>query len=244
MNAADVMTQKVITVQEEDTLSHAVQVMLQNRISGLPVIDQSGALIGILTEGDLLRRAETNTQRRRPRWLEFLISPNKLAGEYVHAHSRRVKEVMTTKVVSATPSTPLEEVVGLMERHRIKRLPILENGRLIGIISRANLLQLLSVVANEFPQSSASDEDIRNQLWNEINKANWGSGSMLNIVVRDGAVHLYGIVTNSREYDALRIAAENIPGVRFVHSHLTWCDPTTGNVIEMPEDKVAAPGHT
>jgi CBS domain-containing protein len=244
MKAAEMMTRRVLTVGHEDLLRDAIQLMLQNRISGLPVVDETGTPVGMLTEGDLLRRTETHTERKRPRWLEFLMGPNRLADEYVHTHSRRVKDVMTSKVVAVNPDTPLEDVVGLMEHHHVKRLPVLDGGRLVGIISRANLLQALSVVARDIPESAASDEEIRARLWDQLKKTEWASVDLLNLVVRDGIVHMYGTVTNGRECDALRIAAENIPGVKAVHTHLVWCDALSGSVIELPEQESAAPGKT
>ena len=236
MNAAEVMTRSVLTVNREDSLRDAIQLMLQNRISGLPVVDEAGAPVGMLTEGDLLRRAETHTERQRPRWLEFLLGPDKLANEYIHTHSRRVKDVMTPKVIAVAPDAPLEDVVRLMERHHVKRIPVLDGGRVVGIISRANLLHILSAVAGDIPQSAPSDEEIRTRLWSELGKVAWAPASLINIFVRDGVVHLSGTVSNGRECDALRVAAENIPGVKAVHSDLVWCDAMTGSVIELPKE--------
>jgi CBS domain-containing protein len=241
MKAAEVMTRRVLTVAREGMLDDAIRVMLQNRISGLPVVDEAGKPVGMLTEGDLLRRAETQTERKRPRWLEFLRGPGKIADEYIHTHSRRVKEVMSSRLISAAPDTPLEDVVKLMERHHIKRLPILDDGHLVGIISRANLLQALSVVAHDIPSSAASDDEIRARLWNEINTADWAPSGLINIIVRDGVVHLSGMVTTAREREALRVAAENTPGVKSVQSELVWCEPLSGTVVDLSEEETATP---
>src|SRR5579864_2402268 len=138
MKVGDIMTQPAITVRPETTIVEAAQLMLQRHISGLPVVDASGAVVGVVTEGDMLRRAETGTERRHRRWLEFVISPGRLAHEYAGAHARRVGEVMTEEVVAVSSQDPLEEAVRLMEQRRIKRLPVVESGRLVGIISRAN----------------------------------------------------------------------------------------------------------
>lgn len=241
MNVAEVMTRRVLTVQDEAPLNEAIRLMLDNGISGAPVVDASGAVVGMLTEGDLLRRMETGTERKRPRWLEFLVGPGKLADEYVHSHSRRVKDVMTRTVVSVTADTPLEDVVRLMERHHVKRLPVLDGERVIGIVSRANLLQALSLAAPALPPSSPSDEEIRERLWAELRKTEWAPLGLLNVAVRDGVVHLSGTLTDWRQHDALRTAAENIPGVKLVHSHLVSTDALSGTVLDLPEEETAPP---
>ena len=146
MNAADVMTTKVITVTPESSIEDAAKLMLQYRISGLPVVDQKGVLVGMVTEGDFLRRGETGTQRRRPRWLEFILGPGRLSSEYVQAHGRKIADVMTSDPISITEDVSLEDVVDALERHRVKRLPVMRDGKLVGIVSRANLVQALATV--------------------------------------------------------------------------------------------------
>src|SRR3954447_25220649 len=140
MKAQDIMTLGVISVQSNASVMRAVQLMLQNNISGLPVVDDKGSLVGIVTEGDFLRRRELGTQRRRPRWLEFLVGPGRLAAEYVHACGRKVDEIMTPEPYTVSVDTPMDEIVRLMEKHRIKRLPVVQDGKPIGMVSRANLL--------------------------------------------------------------------------------------------------------
>src|SRR4030095_8817149 len=140
MKAHEVMTWGAITVEPDASVTRAVRLMLENKISGLPVVDDKGELVGMVTEGDFLRRGELGTQRQRPRWLEFLLGPGKLAAEYAQAAGQKVAQIMTPEPKTITPETPLEEVVGLMERHRIKRLPVVQDGELGGIISRAHLL--------------------------------------------------------------------------------------------------------
>src|ERR1700741_3061443 len=137
MQVKDIMTRNVISVGPDESIMKAARLMLQNRISGLPVIDRDGELMGIVTEGDFLRRGELGTQRRRPKWLEFIIGPGRLAEEYVHASGRKVDEIMTTDPVTVTEDDTLEDVVELMERRHVKRLPVTRGGRVIGIISRS-----------------------------------------------------------------------------------------------------------
>jgi len=235
MKAQDVMTQYVISVGPDDSLSRALRAMLQNDISGLPVLDTEGRLVGMITEGDLLRRTETATQKKRPRWIEFFVGPGRLAEEYVHTHGRKVSEVMTSAPVSVTEETPLEDVVTLMEKRRIKRVPVVRGDKVVGIVSRANLLHALARLAGEAKPSQAGDLAIRERLLGEFNKQSWAPVGALDIVVRDGVVDLWGSITDERERQALIVAAENIPGVKGVKDNLAWIDTTSGMVFLPPE---------
>ena len=236
MEAQDVMTQFVISVGPDDSISKAVRVMLQHEISGVPVLEVESRLVGMITEGDLLRRAETGTARKRPRWLELFVGPGKLADEYVHSHGRKVSEVMTHDPVSVTEETPLEEVVSLLEKRRIKRVPVLRSTKVVGIVSRANLLHALARVAGEVKSASADDKTIRQKLLDSLNKERWAPVGALDVSVRDGVVDLWGSITDERERPALIVAAENTVGVTAVRDHLAWIDPTTGVALLPPED--------
>lgn len=238
MNVAEIMTQPVITVRSETTIAEAARLMLQHRISGLPVVDAGGAVVGIVTEGDLLRRAETGTERRHARWLEFLISPGRLAREYANAHARNVGEAMTPDVVSVAPQDPLELVVGLMERRHIKRLPVIDAGRLVGIVSRANLVRaLVHNLARPARKEAVGDAAIREQILAEIAKQPWGPRQSVDVQVTNGAVELYGTITDERERTALQVLVENTAGVKAVRDHLVWVEPMSGFAIpaEGPE---------
>jgi CBS-domain-containing membrane protein len=239
MKVADVMTRRVTTVGSDATVAEAARLMLSQSISGLPVVTPSGVVIGIVTEGDLLHRAETGTERRRSRWLEFLVGPGRIAGEYARAHARKVGEVMTRDVVAVTPETPLEQVVELMETHRIKRLPVLDSDKLVGIVSRANLLHALASLAASAPPSGSSDAEIRRQMVIEIDNASWAPRASITPIVQDGVVDLYGAITDEREREGLRVLLENIRGVKKVRDHLVWVEPISGMVIEPPAEASA-----
>lgn len=232
MKASDVMTGDVISVDPDSSILQAVRLMLQKHISGLPVIDGAGNLVGIVTEGDFLRRTETKTQRRRPRWLEFIVGPGKLADEYVHASGRKVSEVMTSGVYSVPEDASLEEVVHFMERRRIKRLPVLRGKRVVGMITRANLMRALIHVSHEAVPLSVDDAAIRERLLAELSKQPWAPVALIDVVVRDGVVKLVGTLTDERERQALKVAAENIPGVKKVEDRLVWIEPISGMVVE------------
>jgi len=195
MKAHDVMTWGTITVEPEASVARAVRLMLQNKISGLPVVDDKGELVGMVTEGDFLRRGELGTQRQRPRWLEFLLGPGRLAAEYVQSSGQKVSEVMTPEPKTITPETPLDDVVSLMERHRIKRLPVVQDGKLVGIVSRANLLHALASVAREVKAPAGDDATIRERILAECARQRWAPH--VNVLVRDGVVGLWGVVTTS-----------------------------------------------
>jgi CBS domain-containing protein len=237
MKARDVMTTDVVSVEAGTPVLQAAQLMLQKRISGLPVIDK-GKLVGIVTEGDFLRRSELGTQRRRPRWLEFLVGPGRLAAEYVRACGRKVDEIMSTDLHVVTADTPLDEVVQLMEKRCIKRVPIVENGKMIGIVSRANLMLALASLVREAAPTVGDDAAIREQILAACNKERWAPG--VNVVVRNGSAELSGVIPDERERQALIVAAENVPGVKSVHDHLVWVEPMSAMVFLSEEDEARA----
>lgn len=234
MIASDVMTRKVISIDPDSTVLQAARLMLQHRISGLPVLDRNGRLVGVLSEGDFLRRRETRTERHRSRWLEFLMGPGAIATEYTHSHGNRVSEVMTTDVQTVDDNTPLEDIVELMEKYRIKRVPVMCGGELVGIITRSNLMHAMVSMARVAPGviQSKDDAGIREQLLAEMQKEHWAPVSLTNVVVHDGVVELWGVLTDERERAALKVLAENIPGVKAVKDHLVWVEPMTGMAIE------------
>jgi CBS domain-containing protein len=231
MEAKDVMTRTIVSVEPDATVLQAAQLMLQHHISGLPVVDASGKLVGILSEGDFLRRRETATERRRSRWLEFLMGPGKIASEYTRSHGSKVSDVMTENVMTVDEDAKIEAIVELMEKRRIKRVPVVKNGKLTGIVTRSNLLHAMVSIARVVPPAPQSDEETREQLLAELKKKDWAP-AMTNVVVRDGVVELWGAILDERQREAMRVAAENIPGVKEVKDHLVWVDPVSGMVIE------------
>jgi CBS-domain-containing membrane protein len=232
MKAKDVMTTTVISVQPDATILQAARQMLQHHISGLPVIDQSGEIVGILSEGDFLRRRETGTQRKRSRWLEFLMGPGRLAAEYAYSHGNKVAEVMTRDVHTVNEDTNIEDIVELMERRRIKRVPVLRKKNVVGMVTRSNLMHAMVSLARVEPKSAKDDASIREILLAEMQKESWAPAAMVNVVVRDGVVELWGVIIDERQRAGLKVAAENIPGVRAVKDHLVWLEPTSGMTFE------------
>jgi CBS domain-containing protein len=230
MKAADVMITAVISVRPNARVEEVASTLLANRISAVPVIDEQGELLGIVSEGDLMRRAEAGTERRRSWWLEQLTGKQVLAAEYVRSHSHKVTDVMTRSVITATPETPLGEIATLLEKNRIKRVPIVQNGKVEGIVSRANLLQALaSMPAKSAPTTSVRDSEIRRNVLSRLNAERWRP-SMLNVTVRDGTVDLWGLVTSNDEKKAARIAVESTPGVKSINDNLMVPPPSYGMV--------------
>jgi len=234
MIASDVMSRKVISIDPESTVLQAARLMLQHRISGLPVIDAAGKLVGVLSEGDFLRRRETRTERHRSRWLEFLMGPGKIATEYTHSHGNKVGEVMTTDVKTVDENAAIEDIVELMERYRIKRVPVMSGSILVGIITRSNLMHAMVSMARVAPDliKSKDDAGIRDQLLAEMQKEQWAPVALTNVVVHDGIVELWGVLVDERQREALKVAAENIPGVKAVKDHMVWVEPMTGMALE------------
>ena len=232
MEACQVMTSPTITISPGANVRQAIRTMLDNHVSGLPVVDENGRLLGVVSEGDLLRRAEIGTERHRPKWLEFLLGPGRGAVDYVHSHSRRITDVMTEDPVAVDEHASLEEVVALMEKNGIKRVPVLRDNAVVGIVTRADLLRAF-VDATEEQASGAgrSDDDIKNDIRAAIDSQKWAPEGSIHIAVRDGRVTLGGTIFDERERDAIRVCAENVPGVQAVTDELIWIDPASGNFL-------------
>jgi CBS domain-containing protein len=219
MKASDVMSRGVITATADMRLRAALRLMLNNHISGLPVLDKSGTLIGIVSEGDLLRRAELSTETQHS-WLADLFLPAQTARDYVASHGRRVGDVMTRKVVTIETDTPLDTVVRLMEHHRIKRIPVVDRHRVVGIVTRADLLKALAEGLPASPMvGPTSDQDIQSQLLIELGKQSWWSKNS-RVAVEDGIVFLQGVVVEEEERKAMLVAAANTAGVKAVRDEM------------------------
>ena len=223
MKTSDVMTRSVVTIQPNAGLLDAIRLMLGQRISGLPVVDANGVLVGMLTEGDLLRRAETGTVWQRPQWLEFLRGPGRQAEDFVRANGRRVEDVMSRDVQCVTEDTLLDEVVALMEKRHFKRLPVLRDGEVVGVISRADLLRALAEKLSRVGVGAAvSDEGLRAAVEAALRRQPWAARGMVTIVVTDGVVSLEGVVFDEAEQAAIRVAVETVPGVKSVRDNLAF----------------------
>jgi len=234
VRALHVMMPHVIATSVDSTIFDAIELMLKYHISGLPIVDKSQNLVGIISEGDFLRRVEIGTEKTRNRWLQFLLGPDTLANEYIKSHGRKISEIMTHDPVTATEYTPLEEVARLMERHHIKRIPITRGKKLVGIITRANLIQAVAAKGKTIRAVKESDHAIRMKVLDEIAKQAWASAPLINIAVHNGIVELFGIVYADHQEEALKILVENIPGVKGISSELTWVDPMSGTVVLPP----------
>lgn len=219
MKAADVMVANVISVTPDVLVQDVAYILLSNRISAVPVIDDDGRLLGIVSEGDLMRRAEAGTGRHRSWWLAMLTRTEVLAADYVREHARKVTDVMTRNVVTVAPDTPLQDIATLLEKNGIKRVPVVEGGKVVGIVSRANLLQALASTRKQ-ADVDADDSAIRESIVNRLKAESWTSPSLMNVIVRDGTAELWGIVSSQAEKRAVRVAAEATPGVRAVNDNL------------------------
>jgi len=236
MRVKDAMTPNVICIGADEPVLKAARLMLQNRISGLPVVDKDGELVGMVTEGDFLRRGELGTQRQRPKWLEFIVGPGKLAQEYTHSSGRKVEEIMTPDPWTIGENETLEAVVDTMERHHVKRLPVTRGGRMVGIVSRANLMHALASLSRDVPAPPpGGDSAIRDKILAAIAKQDWAP--RVNVIVKNGVAELHGVITDDRERAGLIVAAENVPGVKHVRDHLVWVEPISGVAFPSSEDE-------
>lgn len=231
MRAKDVMTVDVVTSAPDTPVPAVARLLLERHISAVPVVDAERRVLGMLSEGDLMRRAETGTERRRSWWLRLLAGADELAADYVKAHGVRAEEVMTPNVVTVTEDAPVSHIARLLEERRIKRVPVVRQGRLVGIVSRADLLRGLATasVPPEAP-SSIDDRAIREKLLDVLRAQEWATTGYINAVVSGGVVHLWGMVRSPQERRALQVAAETVPGVRGVEDHL-WEVPSSPWVL-------------
>jgi CBS domain-containing protein len=231
MRAHQIMTRPVITVAPETPIVEAANTMLQRH-----VIDKAGKLVGIISEGDFIRRREIGTQRKRGRFLKFVLGSGKEAIDFVHEHGRKIAEIMTPDPLTIDEETDLEKIVELMEKNDVKRLPVMRGDKLVGIVSRSNLLQAVASLAREIPDPTADDDHIRNRIIDTLEKNNWCPFG-LSVTVRDGIVHLSGVITEERSRQAAIVGAENVAGVKTVHDHLCWVDTMSGMYLNSPEDE-------
>ena len=240
MKIKDIMTRQVIAVAPTNTVLEAAALMLKRRISGLPVIELNGTLIGIVTEDDLLRRSEIATEKHRPRWLTLLLGPGRSAEEFTRSHGRKVEEVMTPTPHAVTEEDEVEDAVTLMEKKNVKRLPVVRNGKLAGIVSRANVLKALLKIAKYEKKEIANDLDILAAILAEMKRTSWAPTATVDVDVEKGIVTLRGAIQDDRDRAALRVLAENTPGVTDVHDNLVWIEPMSGLVIEQQSSSSAA----
>jgi CBS domain-containing protein len=237
MRAHQIMTREVTTVRVDTPIREAAGLMLQQRISGLPVVDENNRLVGIISEGDFVRRSEIGTQRPYIGWLDFLWGPGKAALDFVKENGRKVGEIMTAgELFTVTEELPLDQLVQLMERNNVKRLPVVRGDTLVGIVTRTDLLRAVAALARDVPDPTSDDDHIRSRVLSSIQKYEWRP-LQLGVTVRDGIVHLSGMIMDERYRQAAIVAAENVPGVRLVHDQLYSFDSTSGLSFRSPEDE-------
>jgi CBS domain-containing protein len=238
MRAHQIMTKNVVTVTPRTSIEEAANIMLRNHISGLPVVDD-GKLTGIVSESDFLRRGEIGTGRKRSAVLRFLLGPGHAAADFVHERGRKIEDVMTLEPVTVEEQTPLEELVHLMEKRNIKRLPVMRGKDVVGIVTRSNLLQAVASLAHEIPDPTADDDHIRDRILQQIDAVSWRPIGF-EVTVRNGVVHLHGIASSDHAREATIVAAENTAGVNKVCDHPCFVDTYTGLYVESPRDVKAA----
>lgn len=247
MKAADLMTRDPLTAEPGERVREAAERMVAARISALPVVDHTGALVGLISEADLLHRAELGTGRTRSRLAALVRGDGALAEDYVEAHAVLVGDVMAPDVLTIAPDTELSEVVRLMEHHRIRRLPVVEDGKLVGIVSRADLMKAMakagkwmnaldSAASEAQPQDTAAgDVALRQWVLAQIAEQPWAPQLGVSVIVAHGVVHLCGVILVAAQRDALRVLAEQGPGVVAVKDHLVFIEPLSGAFVEPPD---------
>lgn len=219
LKVADVMAKQVVTVRSDAALTDAIRLLLHHRIGAVPVVTPEGALCGLLSEGDLLRRSETGTENKRPRWMNFLLDSETVAYDFVRAHGRKVSDVMSHDVVWVSAEAPLTDAIEAMEKCHIKQLPVLQDQRLVGLLTRGDIMAALLAGMTDQPLKTESDRAIRRMLGDALHRLSWPNGRP-QFQVHDGVVDLYWLGRQTDwERNAARIAAETVAGVREVREH-------------------------
>lgn len=221
MRARDIMTTAVITVSDKATVDEAVKKMLDHHVSALPVVDGNGELVGLISEGDLMRRLQDKGRQRRSWWLELFGGLEGSAQDFIKARSHRVSDVMTRDVISVTEDTPVSEIARTLEKRHIKRVPVLRDGKVVGVVSRANLIQALAMASEgKLPEPSESDAELRAAVAKAIAEVPGAAVNLINFTVENGKVSVWGVADSDFVENAIRVAVENVPGVREVDMHM------------------------
>ncbi len=226
MQANDIMTPNVVTVRPEMPVSEIAELLVLNKISAVPVVDNNDTLVGIISEGDLLRRLSSSAGDDRPWWVKMMSSQSQDASEFIKVHGRTAQDVMTRNLITVDETAELSEVAHTLETHRIKRVPVVKDGKIVGIVSRSNLLQAVAGKKTEVKKSATlSDRDIRQQVYKSLSEQGFASHGSMNVMVEDGIVELWGWVESETERKALLLAASEIPGVKDVRDHFGKISP-------------------
>ena len=221
MNTSHIMTTPVITVGPETPVREIATLLLENRISGVPVLE-NGRLIGLVSEADLLHRHEIGTDCAAPAgsWWLRLFSADRSPSDYIRSHARQARDVMAREIVSVTEDTPVADIANLLEARRIKRVPVMNGEKLVGIVSRANLVQALAATRRlRTTANPDSDSATRGRLLAELERQPWWRTASSSVIVADGVVHYWGLLYSDDEREAARVAAENVPGVSRIEDH-------------------------
>jgi CBS domain-containing protein len=213
MRAVDVMVRDVVTIRPDTDVAEVIRLLAEHDVSALPVVDPAGNLVGVLSEADLIHRVEIGTEKRRPWWQEAVTGASTLATDFAKSHGKKVDEIMTSGVISVSEDTPLSEIAALFERKGIKRVPVVRDGKLVGIVSRSNLIQALASAVGRMDQHDETDRQIRLELMSLLGQQSWTDFGNRNVTVSDGVVHLWGLVGSEAEHKALLALAESVPGV-------------------------------
>jgi CBS domain-containing protein len=237
MRVKDVMTKNVVSVSPQTSIAEALDIMTRSHLSGLPVIDNAGALVGVVSEADFMRRSQLGTEKPGSHWLGSIFLPGRAAEIYARAHARRVDEIMSRDVATVDDTASLDEAVAVMERRRVKRLPVVSGGNVVGMLTRADFVHALALFLREpYDQALVSDGEIKQRIQAEMQAQLWAPTASVDVGVKDGVVSLYGVLTDERERNAIHALIENIEGVRKLHDHMVWAEPFSGMVTLSPDD--------
>ena len=231
MLAKEIMTTDVLKATPDQSIHDVVHKLLERSVSALPVVDDAGRLVGIISEGDLLRRVETGTERKRSWWLDMMVSSEERSRDFLKSHAVHVRDVMTREVISVEEDTLASKIAGILEENRVKRVPVVRGDRLVGIVSRADIIRALAVQHIPIASRPEGDLALRQTVLEVIGKSEVAIGAYVNVLVKDGVVHLWGLAQSSEQKSALHVAVEGIPEVASIEDHIQ----ISQNLIDQPD---------
>jgi CBS-domain-containing membrane protein len=213
MQAREAMTKDVVTVGPETTVGEIASLLVRHRISAVPVVSGDNRVIGIVSQTDLGHRSETGTEKRRKWWLEAFADPDAKAREFIKSHALKANDIMSRFVVSVSPQASLAEVADVLDSHRIRQVPVMDDGKLAGMISRADLVRKLAEVKISAPATRPDNGTLQKAIWEQIKAQSWLRSAYVSVQVKDGVVELWGAVDTAEQHRALRVLVEGVPGV-------------------------------
>ncbi len=219
MKIIEIMTKDVVTVAPDTPVQEIARLMAQKHISGVPVVDADGTMTGIVSHSDLLHRPETGTEPRRRRWIDLFADPDTLARAYTKTHGMKARDIMTRKVVWVDAQSDLRDAADVLDKRDVKRVPVLENNRIVGILSRGDVVRAFAMQPPR-QAGQVSDAAVQTAIQKRFAEQNWLDATFVSVSVRDGVAELSGIIRSKAQLAAVETMVEETSGVTAIRNAL------------------------